>query len=304
MSTKRMTRATGAGEAVPAVAAFARRFDEKLEALFSLEAAGRSRLTDAMRYPVLAGGKRLRPFLAVQWCRLCGGQESDAMPAALALECVHTFSLVHDDLPALDDDDLRRGRPTCHKVYGDATAILSGDALLTLAFELLAGAEVEARVSQAWVRELADGVGRAGMIAGEAYDLAIEGQTHPIETVQRIHALKTARLFTAACRMGAIAAGADDDRHAAASTYGHQLGLAFQIADDLLDVTGSAAAVGKPVSKDAAAGKLTYPAVVGIEASRAAAAEAAAAAEGALEIFGPAADELRQLARFAIERDC
>ncbi len=289
-----------------AIEQFAVRFDPHLASLFADGHAGRSRLGEAMRYSLLAGGKRLRPYLVVECGKVCGGTEADALPAAVAIECVHTFSLVHDDLPAMDDDDLRRGRPTCHKVYGDGPATLVGDALLTLAFELLTGEGIEPRVSKAWVRELADAVGWNGMIAGQADDIAIasgEISATGRETVHNIHALKTARLLEASCRLGAIAAGADDKRLEAVARFGHHLGLAFQITDDLLDVTSTAGAMGKDVAKDQAAGKLTYPAVVGVEGSRTAAAEVVQIALAALEVFGPDADELRGVAHFVVERD-
>jgi geranylgeranyl pyrophosphate synthase len=283
--------------------AFARRLEPHLEALFAAPHAGASRLSEAMRYSLLAGGKRLRPFLLVACCKVCGGTEDDAMPAAVAFECVHTFSLVHDDLPAMDDDDLRRGKPTCHKVYGDGLATLAGDALLTLAFELLTGENIAPDVAKSLVRELAEAVGFNGMMAGQADDLAAEGRQLPIDAVRSIHSLKTARLFQAACAMGAVIAHADDDRREALTRYGYHLGIAFQIADDLLDVTSNTGAMGKAVDKDEAAGKLTDPGVVGIAASRAAAAEAARGAVQALEVFGPHADELRGLPEFVLARD-
>ena len=282
---------------------FARRFGVHLDALFTAGHAGRSNLGEAMRYSLMAGGKRLRPFLAVQCGVICGGTEPDVMPAAVAIECVHTFSLVHDDLPAMDDDDFRRGQPSCHKAYGEGLATLVGDALLALAFERLTAPPTDPVVSATWVRELADAVGWNGMMAGQADDLAAEGGTHTIETVHEIHALKTARLFEAGCRLGALGARADSPRVEAVGRYGHHLGRAFQIADDLLDRTGSAEALGKSVGKDRDAGKLTYPGVVGVEASRAAAAEQGENAVAALAEFGPDADDLRRLARFVVERD-
>ncbi len=298
-----MPRSDSSASPSSALNSFARRFTVHLDALFAAGHAGRSNLGEAMRYSLMAGGKRLRPFLTVQCGAICGGTESDVMPAAVALECVHTFSLVHDDLPAMDDDDFRRGKPSCHKVYGEGLATLVGDALLALAFEVLTAPPTDPVVSAAWVRELADAVGWNGMMAGQADDLAAEGEAHTIETVHEIHALKTARLFEAGCRLGAVGARGDSRGVEAVGRYGHHLGRAFQIADDLLDRTGSAEALGKGVGKDRDAGKLTYPGVVGVEASRAAAADLVENAVAALAEFGPDADDLRRLARFVVERD-
>jgi len=225
-----------------------------------------------------------------------------ARPAAVAIECVHAFSLVHDDLPAMDDDDLRRGRPTCHKAYGEGMAILAGDALLTLAFEILSTRTDNVRTAMAAVRELARATGWSGMIGGQTIDILSENEPPQQSLVERIHALKTARLFECSARLGAISAEADEPRASAAGAFGHQLGLAFQIADDLLDVTGNAQQLGKSVSKDAIAGKQTYPAAVGLEASFKAADQAARQAIETLNIFGPCSEDLRELARFVVER--
>lgn len=260
-------------------------------------------LAEAMRYSVQGGGKRVRAYIVTRVCELCGGTAKAAAPAAVALECVHAFSLVHDDLPAMDNDDIRRGRPTCHKAFGEAVAILAGDALLTLAFEILATRMANPRLAAAAVLELAQGTGWEGMIGGQTIDVQSEGQEPSLAVVKHIHRYKTARLLETAGRLGAISAAAGPEQLAAAATYGDQLGRAFQIADDLLDVTGDAAALGKAVAKDAQAGKQTYPAAVGVEASRKAAREACDRAIEALDIFGPAADDLRALARFVIERD-
>jgi len=259
-------------------------------------------LVQAVHYSILDGGKRLRPYVVIRTCELCGGSARQAEPLAVALECVHAFSLVHDDLPAMDNDDLRRGRPTCHKACGEAMAILAGDALLALAFEIVAARIDDPRTVAEATLELARGTGWAGMIGGQVLDMQGEHRPADLELVKRIHRNKTARLFETAGRLGAVAARADESRTAAAAAFGHQLGLAFQIADDLLDVTGTAAELGKAVAKDARAGKQTYPAAAGLEASRQAARDAADRAVAALETFGPAADDLRDLVRFVIDR--
>lgn len=278
-------------------------FERVLSGMLEDESAVPEPLARAVRYSVESGGKRIRAFLVTRVCELCGGSSSDAAPAGVAMECVHAFSLVHDDLPAMDNDDLRRGRPTTHRAFGEAVAILAGDALLALAFEILATRLSEPGAIAAAVGELARGAGRSGMIGGQTIDIVSETLPPDLALVQRIHASKTARLFESSARLGAICAKASDRQMQAAATYGQQLGRAFQIADDILDVTGNCDDLGKAVAKDAGAGKQTYPAAAGLEASRRAAADAADRAIAALCVFGPAADDLRALARFVVERD-
>lgn len=285
-----------------ALAAFARRFDAAMDACLAPHDDDWPQLTEAMRYSALLPGKRIRPFLAVRACELCGGAAGDAMPAALAVELVHCFTLVHDDLPAMDDDDLRRGQPTCHKKFGEALAVLAGDALLALAFETLATRATDASVAAGWVAELAVAVGRRGTIAGQAADIHGEHLPPDAALVETIHHKKTARLIEAACRLGAVAARATHDRYDAIGRYGREVGLAFQIADDLLDVAGASHEMGKEVAKDAASGKQTYPAVVGVNESRRLAVAAAERAVSALDRFGPDADDLRKLASFVVNR--
>lgn len=261
------------------------------------------RLLEAMRYSLEAGGKRLRPALVLWSCELCSGDSATALPAALAIECVHTFSLIHDDLPALDNDDFRRGRPSSHRQFGEATAILAGDALLALSFEIIATEVTDPAASAAMIRELAEATGWRGMIGGEAAD--IDGETRPPDAalVGTIHAAKTARLIEAACRLGAIAAGADKKMTALLGTYGHELGLAFQAADDLLDATGTAEELGKPVRRDAESCKQTYPRAVGLEAARRSAEAAAERAIAAVAPLGDRAIRLSALARYVVERN-
>lgn len=265
-----------------------------------------ARLAEAMAYSLLDGGKRLRPVLCLTFAdavaRASNGGGEPANDAACALECIHTYSLVHDDLPAMDDDALRRGRPTNHKVYGEAMAILAGDALLTDAFALLAsGPAAEQAVRGRLVAELALAAGAGGMVGGQVLDIA-EDRPAELDYLNRLHRMKTGALIKAACRMGAIAGGADDAALQGAEVYGDAVGLAFQIADDLLDVTASAVAMGKPTGADAAAGRHTFPAVVGLEPARALAAGHVARAVAAVRELEGSDGPLAALARYSIER--
>jgi geranylgeranyl pyrophosphate synthase len=261
------------------------------------------RLSEAMRYSVFGGGKRLRPILALASFELTGGEGDAVLAPACATELIHTYSLIHDDLPAMDDDDTRRGRPSCHRAFDEATAVLAGDALLTLAFEIVAredGLEPGARLSI--INELASANGAAGMVGGQVADMEGEGAAPSIEGVEFIHMSKTARPLRAAVLVGAYAAAAQPDEVAALATFGEKMGLAFQIADDLLDVTGTAEEMGKAVGKDAAAGKLTYPAAVGVEAAGDKARELTDEALAALAPFGDGAWALREIASYVIAR--
>lgn len=284
------------------LAIWAKQFETTLEGMLAGEPDVPPLLAEAMRYSVQGGGKRVRAYIVTRSCELCGASAAVAVPAAVALECVHAFSLVHDDLPAMDNDDFRRGRPTCHKAYGEAIAILAGDGLLALAFQILASGIPDPSRAVAAVDELARGTGWAGMIGGQTNDILGEKRPPDLAFTEQIHRCKTARLFMSAGRLGALSAGATAEQTKALGDYGHHLGRAFQIADDLLDVTGTAENMGKAVAKDAEAGKQTYPAAIGLTASRQSAQDAAAAAVQALEVFGPAADDLRALARFVVER--
>ncbi len=264
-----------------------------------------ARLGDAMRHALLGGGKRVRPFLVIQSARLFGVTEDHAMPAAVALECLHTYSLVHDDLPAMDDDDMRRGRPTVHVAFDEATAILVGDALLTLAFETLSDPATDAdpATRAALTLALAKAAGTNGMVGGQALDLAAEGEALPVDEVLRLQAMKTGALFRFACGAGAILGRADEAHRTALIRYGTALGQAFQLADDLLDQEGDAAAAGKAVAKDAERGKATLVALLGVEAAKSRLDEIVAEAESALEPFGEKAATLRAAARFVARRN-
>lgn len=261
-------------------------------------------LVEAMGYSLLGPGKRIRPALVLLCYEAAGGDDpagAPAMPAAAAIEMIHCFSLIHDDLPAMDNDDLRRGRPTNHKVYGDALAILAGDALNTLPFELLASRVPKPALAMQLVKELAAATGTQGMIGGQVLDTchpeqAKTGQAGTLAELQRIHRMKTGALIHASCRMGALVANAHADTLRAIDTYGHAIGLAFQIVDDILDVTATETQMGKKTGKDAAIGKLTYPSLVGLEKAREYLAEQVVVADGVAAKLGPHATLLSQLA--------
>ncbi|WP_435017400.1 polyprenyl synthetase family protein [Tundrisphaera sp. TA3] len=262
------------------------------------------RLVEAMRYSLMGGGKRLRPVLALMAAEACGAPPDAAMPAACALEMVHTYSLIHDDLPSMDDDDLRRGRPTCHKAFDEATAVLAGDALLTLAFEVVARHTRPAEAAAACVLALAEGAGPSGMVGGQMADLLAEGRPDPtLDALEAIHRRKTGALLRSSLKMGGIVAGADERTLLALDHYGHAVGLAFQIVDDLLDVQGDEAKLGKRVNKDHGLGKWTYPGLLGLEGSRRHARAQAEEAVAALAPLGDRGDRLRALALDLLERD-
>ncbi|GLK79917.1 polyprenyl synthetase family protein [Methylopila turkensis] len=287
-----------------------------LDGVLSLEAgagetARPARLVEAMRYAMLGGGKRLRPALVVLTAEMLRADTAGALRAGLAVECVHGYSLIHDDLPAMDDDALRRGRPTLHRAFDEATAILAGDALLTLAFDLLAAPAThpDAQVRIGLVSELARAAGVGGMVGGQMLDLAAEGRFSgaPAEpqdeaAVLRLQAMKTGALIAAPIVMGAALGGATPEQRVALAAYGRALGAAFQVADDLLDVEGEAATVGKATGKDAAAGKATLVAALGVDGARRRLADLTAQAGDALSPFGADAEGLRDLARFVAER--
>lgn len=268
------------------------------------------RLMEATCYSVLGGGKRLRPALLLETFQACrsikhrgetDASSRSALACAGAMELIHTFSLVHDDLPAMDNDDLRRGRPTNHKVFGEALAILAGDGMVTLAFELIAKC-AEPTLVAPLVSELARAAGPGGMIGGQVLDIDSENRSLNIEQLKQLHRLKTGALILSSCRLGAMCAHADDSQLAAVTAYGQHLGLAFQIVDDLLDVTSSPEELGKGTQKDQGKGKNTYPSLLGLDASAIQARDESAAALNALQSFGPNADGLRTLARFVVDR--
>jgi geranylgeranyl diphosphate synthase, type II len=282
-------------------------------------AACPARLAMAMRYSALGGGKRLRPVLCLMAAEACGGEGEMALPAACALEMVHTYSLIHDDLPAMDDDDLRRGRSTCHRAFDEATAILAGDGLLTLAFEVVARDVKPPTAALRCVQILAEAAGASGMVAGQMADLQAEGRTEilglgrnggaAVETMatlaalESIHRRKTGALLRAPLRMGAVIAAAPETCVEALDLYGKSVGLAFQIVDDLLDVQGDETKLGKRVGKDSELGKWTYPRFLGVDGSRRRARQLADEAVAALDPFGARGDRLKDLALALLERD-
>ena len=297
-------------DALELLKADGQRIGQYLKELLAGRTNSPPRLLESIEYSLIAGGKRLRPALVMECARVCSPADEDksgsylcpsALAAAGAIELIHTFSLVHDDLPAMDDDDLRRGRPTNHKVFGEAMAILAGDAMVTLAFELLA-TQASPDVAPALIRELATAAGPEGMIGGQVLDIAGENQSLSLEELVRIHRMKTGALITASCRLGALSVSSGEAALAAVSSYGQHLGIAFQIVDDVLDVTSTPEQLGKRTNKDAGKGKNTYPALIGLDASKAAAREHLDAAIGALSDFGPRADRLKSLARFVVDR--
>ena len=303
-------------------------------------------LRQAMEYSLLAGGKRLRPALVLVSCEVCGGDRALALSAACAVEMIHTYSLIHDDLPSMDDDDLRRGRPTSHKVFGEALAILAGDALLTLAFETLTAADLPPGVTLDCLKILSKAAGATGMVGGQVLDLEAErgplagslerknqhsvvndcvksplnavipdvqasetsnltseATSFRVEHLTHLHKMKTGALIVAALEMGAAVAGATSEQRQRLTTFGQSVGLAFQIADDLLDVTGTNDRLGKEAGRDNELGKLTYPSLIGVEESQHRASELVREAIESLSIFDHSAEPLRQLARFIVERD-
>jgi geranylgeranyl diphosphate synthase type II len=257
----------------------------------------------AMRYSIFAGGKRLRPVICLATAEVLRGKTERALPLACAVECIHTYSLIHDDLPALDNDDLRRGRPTCHKVFGDAIAILAGDALQTQAYEVLAKLQCPAEARVRIIEEIARGTGTLdGMIGGQVVDLEAEHTRPTAEMLEYIHRAKTAALITASIVSGGIFAGAKDSETRRLRAFGQSIGLAFQIVDDVLDVTQTSEQLGKTAGKDTAAQKATYPALFGVDESVHQADSLVSAALKELGGFGERAETLKQLARYLVER--
>lgn len=279
--------------------------EQELDEVLPPEDAYPSSIHRAMRYAVFAGGKRLRPILCIEAGRLFGGDEPALLRVAAALELIHTYSLIHDDLPALDNDDLRRGKPSCHRAFGEATAILAGDALLTLAFETLSAPGLMPADRQlGLIYDLGHGIGTGGgMVGGQVVDLETTGGPVDAVTLEYIHAAKTGSFIRAAVRAGALTAGASEEALRRITTYGEKVGLAFQIADDLLDVLGSAEAMGKAVAKDHGQHKATYPGLYGVEESQRIAAQLVSEATGALAAYGERGQRLTDIAQFLIARN-
>jgi len=278
--------------------------DRALDRFLPKQSAPPPSIHHAMRYSLFAGGKRLRPILCLAAAESCKGKASEALPLACAMECIHTYSLVHDDLPSMDNDDFRRGRATCHKVFGDGIAVLAGDALLTAAFEIAARAKPTRRYSMAEIfREIALAAGSRRLIAGQVADLEAEGKKVSRDELRYIHENKTAAMITTSVRLGAISANAELQKLRALTRFGHSLGLAFQIIDDILDVTQTTEKLGKSAGKDITAQKATYPAVIGLDASRIEARRLTKKAHDSLKRFGNEAEPLRELANYMLVRE-
>ncbi len=258
-------------------------------------------VAEAMWYSLSAGGKRIRPVLVMEFCRVCGGDTKNAEAAACAIEMIHTFSLIHDDLPCMDNDDYRRGKPSCHKAYGEATALLAGDALENLAFGIIADAIIPDSVKVRLVQTLAKAVGVNGMIGGQVIDTEYEGKNIPEEMLLRMYSMKTSALLKAACLMGCICAEADEEKMTAAIKYAENLGLAFQIIDDILDITGNEQQLGKPIGSDAANGKITYASLNGLEKSNSYAAKLTENALDSLSAFENT-EFLKELTLYLLKR--
>jgi geranylgeranyl diphosphate synthase type II len=280
-----------------------RLIDTELDGIVPPETAPPETIHRAMRYSLFAGGKRIRPILCIEAAHAVSGPVGGVAAAACSLELIHTYSLIHDDLPALDNDDYRRGKLTSHKVFGEAMAILAGDALLTLAFEVLAKLELPAGRKAPMIAELAAASGTVdGMIGGQVFDLEGEGKPPDAGLLKAIHRAKTGALLRASLRLGALYSGAADDEYRALSCYGEHIGLAFQIVDDILDVEASSDALGKTAGKDAQQQKITFPAVYGLDRSKSMAVDECARAHQVLEPFGERAGRLHELADLIVHR--
>ncbi|MBR2319916.1 MAG: polyprenyl synthetase family protein [Clostridia bacterium] len=283
------------------------RFEAVLPAYMPITGGLQTVVAEAMAYACADGGKRIRPVLTLEFCRLCGGNPEMAMPAAAAIEMIHSYSLVHDDLPCMDNSLLRRGKPSTHAVYGETMALLAGDGLLNLAFETILSPKNRGALTADGVlgaaSALADAAGIEGMVGGQVIDLDSEGKNIDLATLEALQRGKTAALLIAACVMGARLAGATPAQEQAARTFGECVGLSFQIIDDILDVTADATKLGKPVGSDAENEKTTYVSLLGLEEARRLAEQRTAEAVEALSVFGDEADSLRQLAEALLHRD-
>lgn len=277
--------------------------DRRLDKYLECKDNPQSIIYEAMRYSVFAGGKRLRPVLMLLVCRMCGGDINEALPFACALEMIHTYSLIHDDLPAMDNDDLRRGQPTSHKKFGEAAAILAGDALLNKAFEVMSDyrGNDTARALKA-MSIIARSSGTEGMIGGQVVDMISEGREITLDELRYLHLNKTGAIIRSACAAGAVTAGAGDDEIRAVDKFAENLGIAFQIQDDILDVTGTEEELGKPIGSDAEEGKNTYVSLLGIERAEEMSKEYSESAKRALDIFGEKADTLKRLTDYLTNR--
>lgn len=277
--------------------------DDKLDQYLALKDNPQGIIYEAMRYSVFAGGKRLRPVLILLTCEMCGGDINEVLPFACAFEMIHTYSLIHDDLPAMDNDDLRRGKPTSHKQFGEATAILAGDALLNKAFEVVSqySGNNSDRAIKA-INILAVSSGTEGMIGGQIVDMQSEGRKITLDELRYLHLNKTGAIIRSACKIGAVMSGADSVKIKAVDEFSKNLGIAFQIQDDILDVTGTEAELGKPIGSDAEEGKNTYVSLLGLQKSKDMSEEYSKKAKQALDIFGEKANTLKELTDYLTDR--
>lgn len=299
-----MSRVSASFDLSAWVTAQSRAVDRSLDRFLPKATARPATIHQAMRYSLFAGGKRMRPALVLAAAEACGGTAADALPLACAVECIHTYSLIHDDLPAMDNDDFRRGKPTNHKVYGEGIAVLAGDALLTQAFEIAAQCRTWPRYDlRAVIRELAVAAGSLQLIAGQVADLEGEGKPLTVPQLRYIHERKTSALLCCSVRLGGMSANCTPARLKALTDFGYHVGLAFQVIDDILDVTQSTEQLGKTAGKDVAAQKATYPRLVGLEKSKKIAAQLTARAYAALQPFKGRAVALEALAKYLLERD-
>ena len=276
--------------------------DQKLETYTQFNNGCPEKLSSAIRYSLLSPGKRLRPMLVLAACKICGGDMQEALPAACAVEMIHTYSLIHDDLPAMDDDDLRRGQPSCHVAFDEATAILAGDSLIPLAFQVMLD-DLPADRAVDCCKELAVAAGACQLVGGQSDDLTLQNTEITVQQLEAIHKRKTGALFTTSLRMGCTCAGGSSDQRQNLTDYGESLGLAFQITDDLLDLYGDEDKIGKRLGKDTEHGKRTYPELIGAQESKEKAQELVRHAIDSLESFGSNATDLRRFAKFVIDRN-
>lgn len=283
---------------------YAKNFDKNVDAFFSNNSSEYEIITNACKYSLLLGGKRIRPFLINRFYKLCGGTDNASFNFEAAIECIHTYSLIHDDLPCMDDDDMRRGKPSCHKKFGEAYALLAGDALLTSAWSIAAQTkDIDSNLVLKAIKELADYSGINGMIGGQTVDLLYENKNADVEILKLICSLKTGALIKAACKIGCILAGADQDKISAAEKYADCLGLAFQIVDDILDEISTEEQLGKPIHSDIENNKSTFVSLWGIEKSRKLVKELTEEAKKQLDVFGEAANELKLFANYLCARE-
>ena len=283
---------------------YAEYLEGAIDLCYDLETSEYAIVDDACRYSLLLGGKRIRPFLLNRFFTICGGDDSKSLSFEMAIECIHTYSLIHDDLPCMDNDDLRRGQPSCHKKFGEAYALLAGDALLTDAFSFAACCnEIDSKYVLEAIKILSFEAGAFGMIGGQTIDLLYENKTADIEILKKISNMKTGALIKAACKIGCVLAGADEEKISAAEQYAENLGLAFQIVDDILDEVGTEEKLGKPIHSDKANNKSTFVSLLGIDKCRELVTELTEKAKRELDVFGDKAEELKEFADYLCIRD-